>query len=265
MEPALVSLTQTTLPNGGVIAQLTIERRQALNALNHEVLTTLAGHLQALSKDAALRVVVICGAGEKAFVAGADIASMANLDARGIAEYVELGQRTMRAIELLRVPVIARVQGFALGGGLELALACDHIIASTSAKFGQPEVNLGVIPGFGGTQRLIHRCGIGAARRLVFGGEIIAAEEAYRLGLVDKLVDAAELDNAVRLFAENIASKAPLAVAGAKAVMREALDSQLLPGLKLEIAEFEELFGSADRREGMQAFIEKRAAKFSAT
>jgi enoyl-CoA hydratase len=169
----------------------------------------------------------------------------------------------MRAIETCRVPVIAAVNGFALGGGLELALSCDLIVCAESAKLGQPEVNLGIIPGFGGTQRLIQRCGIGHARRLCYTGDLISASEAFAIGLTEKVVPDAELMDHVMKVAETISSKAPLAIQGAKRVINAPQDNTLLSGLRLEVEEFLRLFGSADREEGMTAFVEKRKASFT--
>jgi enoyl-CoA hydratase len=166
-------------------------------------------------------------------------------------------------IETFPAPVIAAVNGFALGGGLELALSCDLIIAADTAKLGQPEVNLGIIPGFGGTQRLIHRCGVGTARRLCYTGELLSAEEGCLVGIVDKVVPAASLIEEARNWAKLIASKAPLAVKGAKKVIRVSQETDLLSGLRLEVEEFLSLFGSADREEGMTAFLEKRPPKFT--
>ncbi|RIL05799.1 MAG: crotonase, partial [Proteobacteria bacterium] len=188
----------------GAVAEVTINRPQSLNALNADVLGGLILHLDKLLLNQELRAVIITGAGEKAFVAGADIHTMAQLGPRPIADYVELGQRAMRRIESFPRPVIAAVNGYALGGGLELAIACDIIIASKAAKLGQPEVNLGIIPGFGGTQRLLQRCGIGAAKRLVLSGEIIGADEAYNLGIVDQLCEPGDLLDKARALAQTI-------------------------------------------------------------
>lgn len=203
------------------------------------------------------------GSGPKAFVAGADIRSMSQFGPRAIADYLELGQRTMRAIESLAVPVIAAVHGFALGGGLELALACDLIVCSASAKLGQPEVSLGIIPGFGGTQRLIHRCGVGQARRLCYSGELIAAEEARVIGLADRVFPDESFDAEVIAMAELIGSKAPLAVQGVKRVIHRSQETSLLSGLRHEVEEFLTLFSTADREEGMEAFIQKRKPNFT--
>ncbi len=244
------------------VFRLVINRPQHLNALNPDVLQSIILLLEKIAKDNIARAVIITGEGEKAFVAGADISTMSQLGPRPIADYIELGQRAMRAIELLPMPVIAQLNGYALGGGLELALACDIIVASETAKLGQPEVNLGIIPGFGGTQRLIQRCGIGAARRLIYTGDLISAEEAKNIGLVDKVCKPEMLDEEVRKIAEVIAGKAPLAVQKAKEVIRQSQETQLLGGLRLEIEAFLSLFATEDRAEGMQAFLQKRPATF---
>lgn len=247
----------------GAIVTVTINRQESLNALNPDVLQGLIIEFGKIASDPSIRSVIITGRGPKGFVAGADIRSMNGLGPRPIADYVELGQRAMRLIETCEVPVIAAVNGFALGGGLELALACDIIVCCESAKLGQPEVNLGIIPGFGGTQRLIHRCGVGAARRLCYTGDLIGAEEARVIGLADKVVPDAQLLDEVTKMATTIASKAPLAVKGAKKVINQAHQSLLLSGLRLEVEEFLKLFGTADREEGMTAFLQKRPATFT--
>jgi enoyl-CoA hydratase len=247
----------------GAIYTLVINRPESLNALNPDVLQGLLNEFAVIARDPAIRVVVIRGSGPKAFVAGADIRAMSQLGPRAIADYVELGQRAMRTIEMCAVPVIAAVHGFALGGGLELALACDLILCSESAKVGQPEVNLGIIPGFGGTQRLIQRCGIGQARRLCYGGELLSADEARVVGIADKVFPDAAFDEQVAAMAELIASKAPLAVQGAKRVINSSQNTSLLSGLRLEVEEFLRLFGSADREEGMDAFMQKRKPTFT--
>lgn len=245
------------------VCEITVNRPSSLNALNPDVLQGLIIEFTKLERVADLRAVIITGAGPKAFVAGADILAMSQLGPRAIAEYVELGQRATRMIESFPTPVIAAVNGFALGGGMELALACDLIIAADTAKLGQPEVNLGILPGFGGTQRLIHRCGVGTARRLCYTGELLSAEEARSVGAVDKVVPASTLMEEARNWAKSIASKAPLAVRGTKRVIRTSQETALLSGLRLEVEEFLSLFGSADREEGMTAFLEKRSPKFT--
>lgn len=246
----------------GASAVVTVNRPESLNALNIDVLQGLMITFDELSRNDQVLSVIITGAGEKAFVAGADIATMNQLGPRAIAEYVELGQRVMRTIETFHRPVIAQVNGFALGGGLELALACDLIIASSSAKVGQPEVNLGIIPGFGGTQRLVQRAGVGTARRLVYTGDIITAQEALTLGVVDQVVEAEALSETVKKLCEKIAAKGPLAVSGAKEVIRRSQEAMLLSGLRMEAEKFLALFGSADREEGMTAFLQKRSPSF---
>lgn len=252
-----------TFATEGGVGTITINRSESLNALNIDVLQGIMLIVDEIKKNRLLRCIVITGAGEKAFVAGADIATMNQLGPRAIADYVELGQRVMRTLELLPIPVIAALNGYALGGGLELALACDLIFASENAKVGQPEVNLGIIPGFGGTQRLIQRAGIGTTRRLVYTGDIISAQEACVLGIVDKVVPSAELMDTVKATAETIASKGPLAVAGSKEVIRRSQEEVLLSGLRLEAEKFLDLFASADREEGMAAFMQKRKATFT--
>lgn len=244
------------------VARLTINRPGKLNALSQDVLRALSVSLESVEASTDIRVVVLTGAGGKAFVAGADVAAMSKLSIDEIKDYVQLGQSVMVKIENLRVPVIAEVGGFALGGGLELALACDIIACSNRAKVGQPEVNLGILPGFGGTQRLIRRTGIGQARRLVYSGELITASEAKDIGIVDLLFEAEELSDGVSRLANTIASKAPLAVAASKRVFLESLDVGQTRGLELEVAAFLETFSSEDRKEGMEAFLEKREASF---
>lgn len=248
----------------GPVATLMINRPQSMNALNVDVLHSITLRIDKLIQKPEIRVIIITGTGDKAFVAGADVAQMHDLGPRAIADYVELGQRTMRYLETLKVPVIAAVNGYALGGGLELALSCDMIIASKAAKFGQPEVNLGIIPGFGGTQRLLARTGIGAARRLILTGEIISADEARSMNLVEMVVEPEALMSTARKYAEMIAAKAPLAVQGAKRVLTDTVSAWQLGGLQREVEEFLRLFASADREEGMDAFLKRRAAKFFA-
>ena len=247
----------------GAIRIVTLNRPDRLNALNPDLLQGLTIELTKIAADAEVRVVVITGSGEKSFVAGADIHSMNELGPRAIADYVELGQRTMRLIETLKVPVIAAINGFAFGGGLELALACDILVCKESAKLGQPEVDLGIIPGFGGTQRLMQRCGVGTARRLCMIGERLSAADARALGVVDIVVPDGEFHAEVTKLAKTLSSKAPLAVQGVKRVVNQAADTILLSGLRREVEEFLRLFASADREEGMSAFLEKRPPKFT--
>jgi len=245
----------------GAIATITINREKALNALNQDVLTEMSGAVNELEDNDTVRVVIVTGAG-KAFVAGADIAEMQGMDPPEAREFAELGGQLGELIETSTRPYIAAVNGFCLGGGCELAMACDFIYASSKAKFGQPEVKLGVIPGFGGTQRLSRRVGIAKAKELVFSGDMIDAEEAVRIGLADCVVAPEELMERCRSIGERIAKNGPLAVAEAKRVMHLGQSMTLEHSLVLEQRAFGELFASDDQDEGMKAFVEKRAAAF---
>ena len=244
------------------IARVTINRADALNSLNKEVLEGLESTFAALSENKDIAVVILTGAGDKSFAAGADIEMMADLADDQIREYVALGQRAMRNIETCPVPVIAMVNGFALGGGLELALSCDLIIASEKAKVGQPEINLGVIPGFGGTQRLIQRCGVAVSRRLCLTADVLRAPEAQQLGIIDYIAEPDELEKKALKIVKNISTKGPLAVRAAKEVIRRSEEEWLLRGLDLEVEAFVKLFPTSDRKEGMQAFLEKTKTEF---
>lgn len=244
------------------VATLIINRPEKLNALNKDVLRDLSHALHELATDTSIRCAIMTGAGDKAFVAGADIGAMAELTADEARHFATMGQRILGHIEQSHFPVIAAVNGFALGGGCELALACDFIYASDKAKLGQPEVNLGVIPGFGGTQRLARRVGIGRARELCYTADVLGAEEALRIGLVNAVVPHAELMTKVREVAAKIASKGPLAVAQAKRALLRGADVPLPVACELEAQAFGALFGSADQREGMAAFLGKRTAAF---
>ena len=210
-----------------------------------------------------MRCAILTGAGDKAFAAGADIAAMASMTPAQAKHFADLGHRVGAALEALHFPVIAAVNGFALGGGCELALACDFIYASDKAKLGQPEVNLGVIPGFGGTQRLARRVGDARARELCMTGDMVGAEEALRIGLVNAVVPHAELLPRVREVAKKIASKGPLAIAAVQARHRPRGRRAARRRQRARGQAFAALFGSEDQREGMKAFVEKRAAKFS--
>jgi enoyl-CoA hydratase len=240
--------------DGGVCV-VTIDRQDALNALDVETLTELRDRLREVAADESVRTVVLTGAGEKAFVAGADIKYMSGLgpdDAKG---WGALGHEAGRLLETMPKPTIAAINGFALGGGCELALACDIRYASSRAKLGQPEINLGIVPGWGGTQRLARVCGIGVAKELIFSGRTVDAEEALRIGLVNALADPV-LDKALET-ARELAAKSPVALALAKRLVN------MSPGaLDTEADSFGELFASEDAREGLTAFVEKRAANF---
>jgi enoyl-CoA hydratase len=209
-----------------------------------------------------VRVLIVTGAGDRAFVAGADIAAMAEMSPVQGLEFSRLGHRVMQTFEDLPIPVIAAVNGFALGGGLELALACDLIVASDKARFGQPEINLGLIPGFGGTQRLPHRIGHMRAGEVVMTGDMIDAKTALEWRLVNVVVPAAELIPAARKLAEKLAAKSPLALRQAKASLRAASTCEEDAGLRFEQEAFGVAFASADRIEGLRAFLEKRPPKW---
>ena len=247
----------------GPISTLTINRPKVLNALNPQVIDALASAVAQVAARAETRCLIVTGAGEKAFVAGADIAAMSALSGEQARVFAKRGHDALAALEALKVPVIAAVNGFALGGGCELALACDFIYASDKSKFGQPEVNLGVIPGFGGTQRLARRVSVGVARELVYSAVIIDAQEALRIGLVNKVFPADQLLAEVKKTAQLIAQKGPIAVAQAKRAINEGLDVSLAQGNDIEVAAFGNCFGTDDQKEGMAAFLEKRAAKFT--
>ena len=249
------------LKHDGHVSTLTIHRPDKLNALSREVLSDLSDAIVSLATADGVRAAVITGSG-KAFVAGADIAAMKNMTEAEGREFGALGHGVFDAIENLRFPVIAAVNGFALGGGCELALACDFIYASSKAKFGQPEVGLGIIPGFGGTQRLPRRVGSAAARELIYTGRMIDAPEALRIGLVNAVFEPDKLLVSAARAAAEIASKGPLAVAAAKRLIREGADRSLPHANLLEQGAFGGLFGTEDQREGMEAFVDKRTAAF---
>jgi enoyl-CoA hydratase len=243
------------------IATITVNRPDKLNALDATVIAELVRAFEELERQAA-RVVVLAGAGDKAFVAGADIAAMSRMSAAEAKAFAEAGHRLGFAIESAPFVAIAAVNGFALGGGCELALACDFIYASDRARFGQPEVNLGLLPGFGGTQRLARRIGLARARELVYTGRHVTAAEALAMGLVNQVLPAAELRERVRAVAQEIAGKPPLAVAAAKRVMARGYDVALETACELEATAFATLFATEDMREGTAAFLTKRKAEF---
>lgn len=249
-------------PEPGVY-RLTVNRPQALNALNAATLAELGDAAAQVGADSGARVLLITGAGDKAFVAGADIAAMQALTVDEARTFSEKGMQVMRALEALPVPVIALVNGYALGGGCELAMACDWIIASVRAVFGQPEVSLGIPPGFGGTQRLLRLVGRARALELVSTGRQIKAAEALAIGLVAEVVAADTLSARGLEVARLITAKAPLAVRYAKQAVQRGQDMTLAAGCMLESGLFAQAFASADQREGMRAFLDKRPPVFA--
>ena len=246
------------IDRSGAIATLTLDRPRALNALDADTLREVARALRDLRRAGDVRALIITGVGGKAFSAGADIAAMAAMSPGDGHAYSELGHEVFARLEALPFPVLAAVNGVALGGGLELALACDLIVAADGARFGQPEINLGLIPGFGGTQRLVLRVGVARARDLIYFGHAIAADEAHRIGLVDRVVRADGLTAEALRLAEELAAKPPVALRQAKQVTAMAAAALLPAGCRLEIEAFAVAFATADRVEGLNAFREKR-------
>jgi enoyl-CoA hydratase len=247
---------------GDGIGTLTVDRPKALNALNPDTLREMLRALRDTRRDPAVRAIILTGAGDKAFIAGADIAAMSTMTVVEAKEMARLGQRVTSTIEDLGVPVVAAVNGFALGGGLEMVMACDVVVASEKARFGQPEINLGIIPGFGGTQRLARRIGAPRAREMIYGGEMIDAATARAWGLVNRVVQAEELLSEARNLAAMFASKPAVALAQAKLAIQRGLDVDLESGLRLEAEAFAVTFSTEDRSEGMNAFLGKRKAAF---
>jgi enoyl-CoA hydratase len=245
------------------IALITVNRPKVLNALNAQTLKEIRAAFEAARTDSAVAVVVLTGAGEKAFIAGADIAEIKALENYEAAKaFADRGQELLNSIEELGKPVIAAVNGFALGGGCEISMACHIRLASENARFGQPEVNLGVIPGYGGTQRLSRLVGKGKAAQLCLTGEMIDASEAKRIGLVNEVYPQAELIDAARKMASAIMSKGPLAVRYALAAVLRGAELTLADGLRLEGDMFAAACNTEDRMEGTSAFLEKRKAEF---
>jgi enoyl-CoA hydratase len=245
----------------GPVAVVTIDREEALNALDVDTLTALRDRLRDLADDSDTRVVIVTGAGEKAFVAGADIKYMSGLGVDEAKAWGALGHDATRLLETMPKPTIAAINGFALGGGCELALACDLRYASTNAKLGQPEINLGIIPGWGGTQRLARAVGLGVAKELLYTGRNVDAEEALRVGLVNGVHDPA-LERA-REVGELLAAKSPVALRIMKRLANRALGGDHGENLAAEADSFGELFSSEDAKEGLAAFVEKREARFT--
>ena len=245
------------------IARLTINRPEARNALNMAVRQELRNAIEEINEDSNVRVVIITGAGEKAFISGADITEFKDATPISIEQYASaLGQKLFNNIENLNVPIIAMINGFCLGGGLELAMCCDIRVASENAKLGQPEVNIGIFPGGGGTQRLPRLIGWGKAKELIYTGKIIDAAEAASIGLVDKVVPPDKLAEEVEQLAETIASKSPLIIKLVKEVINRGMYTDLAAGLDYEKANFALCFDTEDHTEGVTAFLEKRKPEF---
>lgn len=245
----------------GEILILTISAPKSLNALNSTILAEIDDFVSNIEKDT--RVLIITGDGEKSFVAGADISEMANLNQTEGEAFGKRGADVFRKIETLPIPVIAAVNGFALGGGCELAMACDIRICSANAKFGQPEVGLGIVPGFSGTYRLAKLVGMGMAKQLIFTGKPIKADEALRIGLVNAVYEQAELMNEAVKMAESIIVNAPLAVAYAKECINEEYDLCADKAIEYETKLFGKCFASQDQKDGMRAFLNKEKAVFN--
>jgi enoyl-CoA hydratase/carnithine racemase len=250
------------LENKDAIAYVTVNRPKVLNALNLATMKELGVAFNEIKTDAAIRAAILTGAGEKAFVAGADISELAQQDAVSGKEYAHRGQAVLDLIENLGKPVIACINGFALGGGCELALACTLRLASDQARLGQPEVKLGIIPGYGGTQRLPRLVGKGLAMQMVLAGEIISAQEAHRIGLVNEVTSAAELIPRAEAIAAKIIANAPLAVQYAMEAVNKGMEMTLASGLHLEASLFGLCCTTLDKAEGTAAFLEKRPASF---
>jgi enoyl-CoA hydratase len=246
---------------GGPVAVVTVDREDALNALDVDTLTALRDRLRDLADDSKTRVVVVTGAGEKAFVAGADIKYMSGLGVDEAKAWGALGHEATGLLETMPKPTIAAVNGFALGGGCELALACDLRYASTRAKLGQPEINLGIVPGWGGTQRLARAVGLGVAKELLYTGRNVDAEEALRIGLVNGVHDPV-LERALEV-GELLAAKSPVALRIMKRLSNRPLGGDHAENLAAEADSFGELFSSEDAKEGLTAFVEKREPRFT--
>jgi enoyl-CoA hydratase len=247
----------------GAVRTIIVNRPDKLNALNRDTLNELTLAFAQAAQEDAVRAVVLTGAGEKAFVAGADIAEMNGYTPVQAQGFSRTGQRLMSSIERLGKPVIARIQGFALGGGMELAMACHLRVASEKAKFGQPEINLGLIPGFGGTQRLLRLAGRGAALELCLTGATINAQRAFELGIDTRVVTPEALDEVVNTLADQLAAAAPLAAAGILDAVLQGGEASIDQGLEFETQGFALAFSTDDMREGTAAFLEKRKAQFT--
>jgi enoyl-CoA hydratase/carnithine racemase len=259
---AALALANVRYEKKGSIAYVTIDRPKVLNALNTPTWTDLHTAFEDVKKDASVRGVVLTGAGDKAFIAGADISELANVDAYDAEESSRFGQGVLDLIENLGKPVIAAINGFALGGGCETAMACTIRIAVEHARFGQPEVKLGLLPGGGGTQRLPRLVGKGRALQLILTGETISAQEAYRIGLVNEVVPAADLIARAETILKQILANAPIALKFSLEAVNKGLETAQTEGLALEASYFGICAATEDKKEGTSAFLEKRAPKF---
>ena len=259
---AALALTNVRYEKKGSIAYVTIDRPKVLNALNTPTWTDLHTAFEDVKKDASVRGVILTGAGDKAFIAGADISELANVDAYDAEESSRFGQGVLDLIENLGKPVIAAINGFALGGGCETAMACTIRIAVEHARFGQPEVKLGLLPGGGGTQRLPRLVGKGRALQLILTGETISAQEAYRIGLVNEVVPAADLIARAETILKQILANAPIALKFSLEAVNKGLETAQSEGLALEASYFGICAATEDKKEGTSAFLEKRAPKF---
>jgi len=244
------------------IAKITFNRPKVLNAMSSEVMTELAHALHACDQDDAAKALILTGSGEKAFVAGADISQMQNSTPVEITKFMELGQETLRFMETMGKPSIAAVNGFALGGGTEIALACDIRLASENAMFGQPEILIGILPGWGGTQRLPRLVGMGIAKELILAGGQINAQRAYEIGLVNKVVPLANLMEEAEKMAGKFTKLPGFSLKMAKNSINYGFDMSLDNAVKLELSAVAQCFGTLDQKEGMKAFLEKRKPAF---
>lgn len=257
-----MNLEMLKFSTNGFVATVTIAREKSMNALNAQVINELDMVFDAINSDASIRSVILTGEGDKAFVAGADIKEMKDHGADEALAMSKFGQAVFSKIEKCRKPVIAAVNGFALGGGFELALSCDFILASENSKFGLPEVNLGLIPGYGGTQRLARNIGVQKAKRLIFSGEMLDANTAYQWGIVTEVLPQDELIGKANKLATKISRQAPLAIQHAKDSVTIGYDKNLDAGLEFEATLFSKVFTTEDKNEGVTAFIEKRKPDF---
>jgi enoyl-CoA hydratase len=255
-------MENVTVQKNGPVAEVVIDRPKALNALNSATLYELKSVFGEIAGEDAVRAVILTGAGEKAFVAGADITEMQAFTVLEARAFGRLGQSVSSLIEKLPQVVIGAINGYALGGGCELALACDMRVASTKAKFGQPEVSLGIVPGFGGTQRLPRLVGKGRAKEIIFTGDMIDAQEAYRIGLANRLCEPEELMDAARALARSILRRSQAAVGLAKLAINNGLNMDDESAFAYESELWGACFSTEDQKEGMQAFLEKRSPEF---